>query len=96
MTLAIELDLGLVKVKWHTKNQGPSSNGSKVVVQTDRRTDGQTDGRYRLLYLHRLMVGGKNINLHKIGSYGEKIRCPIHWMPGRKRIYIATTGTLKD
>ena len=45
MTLVLKLDLDMVKMYLHTKNEVPSYSGSKVYSlnrQTDRQTDIQT------------------------------------------------------
>ena len=41
MTLILKLDLDMVKMYHHTKNEISMSTGSKVIAQTD--TDRQTD-----------------------------------------------------
>ena len=41
MTLILKLDLDMVKMYHHTKNEVSLSTGSKVIAQTD--TDTQTD-----------------------------------------------------
>ena len=43
MTLILKLDLDMVKMYLHTKNEVPMWSGSKVIVWTDCHTDGQTD-----------------------------------------------------
>ena len=43
----------MVMIHIPTKGQGQRSLGSKVRVETDRRTDKRTDGRRRLHYLTR-------------------------------------------
>ena len=43
MTLVVELDLDIVNMSHHSKNEGSISRHSKVITQTDRHTDGQTD-----------------------------------------------------
>ena len=42
MTLVLKLDLDMVKMYLHTKNEVPSYSGSKVIAGTDRHTDRQT------------------------------------------------------
>ena len=39
MTLVLTLELDLVKMYCHTKNEGFMSRHSKVIAQTDRQTD---------------------------------------------------------
>ena len=43
MTLILKLDLDMVKMYLHTKNEVSMSRGSKVIAWTDRQTDTQTD-----------------------------------------------------
>ena len=43
MTLILKLDLDMVKMYPHTKNEVSMSSGSKVIAWTDRNTDRQTD-----------------------------------------------------
>ena len=43
MTLVLKLDLDIVKIYLHTKNEVLSYNGSKVIARTDRQTHRQTD-----------------------------------------------------
>ena len=38
MTLILKLDLDIVKMYHHTKNEVSMSTGSKVIVQTDKHT----------------------------------------------------------
>ena len=42
MTLILKLDLDMVKMYLHTKNEVSMSRGSKVIALTDRNTDTQT------------------------------------------------------
>ena len=42
MTLILKLDLDMVKMYHHTKNEVSVSTGSKVIAQTDRQTHIQT------------------------------------------------------
>ncbi len=56
MTLTYIARLARVKVDLHAKDEGCRSNGSARRVVTDRRTDGQTDGRYQVHYLPRFAV----------------------------------------
>ena len=48
MTLILKLDLDMVKMYMHTKNEVSMSRGSKVIARTDRNTDRQTDGQTHL------------------------------------------------
>ena len=41
MTLKLKLDLGIVKMYHHTKNEVSVLTASKVIGQTDRQTDTQ-------------------------------------------------------
>ena len=43
MTLVLKLDLDIVKLYVCTKDEAPTSNGSKVIAWTDIQTDGWTD-----------------------------------------------------
>ena len=47
MTLILKLDLDMVKMYLHTKNEVLMWSGSKVIVWTDRHTDRQTDRQDR-------------------------------------------------
>ena len=42
MTLILKLDLDMVKMYLHAKNEVSMSSGSKVIAWTDRNTDRQT------------------------------------------------------
>ena len=42
MTLILKLDLDIVKMSHHTKNEASMIRHSKVIAQTDRQTDRQT------------------------------------------------------
>ena len=68
MTLILKLDLDMIKMYLHTKNEVPMWSSSNVIVwadrhtdrqtdgQTDRRTDGQTDTNKNITYLHLRVV----------------------------------------
>ena len=43
MTLALKLDLDMVKMSHYSKNEDSMSRHSKVIACTDRQTDRQTD-----------------------------------------------------
>ena len=43
MTLILKLDLDMVKMYHHTKNENSMSRHSKVIAQTDTHTDRHTD-----------------------------------------------------
>ena len=43
MTLILNLDLGMVKMYLHTKNEVSMSSSSKVIALTDRNTNRNTD-----------------------------------------------------
>ena len=42
MTLILKLDLDIVKMYHHMKNEVSMSTGSKVIARTDRQTDTHT------------------------------------------------------
>ena len=46
MTLVLKIDLDMVKILYHTKNEVSMSKHSKVIAQTDRHTDRQTHRQY--------------------------------------------------
>ena len=50
MTLILKLDLDMVKIYHHTKNEVSMSRHSKVIAQTDTQTDTLTD---RQTHTHR-------------------------------------------
>ena len=50
MTLILTLDLDMVKMYHHTKNEVSMSNHSKAIAQTDRQIHTQTD---RHTHTHR-------------------------------------------
>ena len=54
MTLILKLDLDMVKMYLHTKNEVSISRGSKFIAWTDRNKDRQTDRHDRKHYLHYL------------------------------------------
>ena len=56
MTLVLKLNLDIVKMYVCTKDEGPTSNGSKVIAWTDTQTDRQTDSTEIITYLHTRMV----------------------------------------
>ena len=58
LTLVLKLDLDIVKMYMCTKDETPTSNGSKVVAWTDTQTDGQThtNATEIITYLHTQMV----------------------------------------
>ena len=62
MTLIIKLDLDMVKMYLHTKNEVSMSRGSKVIVWTDRNTDThtQTDMTENITYPHTRVVKKHN------------------------------------
>ena len=43
MTLILKLDLDMVKMYYHTKNEVSMSRHLKIIAHTDRQTDRQTD-----------------------------------------------------
>ena len=59
MTLVLKLDLDMVKMSYHTKNEDSMSRHSKVIAcaDTDRQTDIQTVWKHYL----PSYVGGKNV-----------------------------------
>ena len=46
MTLVLKLDLDIVKMYHHTKNEISMSRHSKVIARTDRQTHRHTDRQY--------------------------------------------------
>ena len=56
MTLILKLDLDMVKMYLHTKNEVPSYISSKVIAWTDRHTETQTDLNEIITYSHTRMV----------------------------------------
>ena len=62
MTLILKLDLDIVKIDHHTKNEVSMSTGSKVIARTDIHTDRHTDTMKTLTLPHTREV---------------KITCPI-------------------
>ena len=58
MTLILKLDLDMVKMYLHTKNEVSMSRGSKVIVIacTDRQTDRHTDMTKNITYPHTRVV----------------------------------------
>ena len=55
MTLILKLDLDIVKIYHHTKNEVSMSTGSKVIARTDTHTDTQTHTQTRRKhYLYRI------------------------------------------
>ena len=58
MTLILKLDLDMVKMYLHTKNEVSMSSGSKVIAWTDRnrQTHRQTDMTENITYLHTRVV----------------------------------------
>ena len=57
MTLILKLDLDIIKMYHHTKNEVSTSIPSKVIAQTDTQTHSQTDRQtnthtYTLLLPH--------------------------------------------
>ena len=64
MTLILKLDLDMVKMYLHTKNEVSMLSGSKVIAWTDRNTDRQThtqtDRHDQKHYLPAYAGGNKN------------------------------------
>ena len=52
MTLILKLDLDMVKMYYHTKNEVSMSTHSKVIAKTDTHTHTQTD-RWTDRHTHR-------------------------------------------
>ena len=59
MTLILKLDLDMVKMCLHTKNEAPRFSGSKIIAWTDGHTDRQTDRLERNYYLSACADGNK-------------------------------------
>ena len=70
MTLILKLDLDMVKMYHHIKNEVSMSTGSKVIAQTDthRQTDTHTDTTKTLPLPHTREVTmlGLVTNVHKL------------------------------
>ena len=49
MTLILKLNLDIVKMYHHTKNEGSMSSDSKVIARADTQTDRQTNAMKTLL-----------------------------------------------
>ena len=63
MTVILKLDLDMVKMYLHTKNEVSMSSSSKVIVWTDRNTDRQTyrhTDRHDWKHYLPAYMGGKN------------------------------------
>ena len=56
MTVIFKLDLDMVKMYLHTKNEISMSRGSKVIAWTDRDTDRQADMTENITYPHMRVV----------------------------------------
>ena len=62
MTLILKLDIDMVKMYLHPKNEVPMSRGSKVIALTDRKTqidrqtDRQKDTTENITYPHTRLV----------------------------------------
>ena len=56
MTLILKFHLAMVKMYLYTENEIPSHSGSKVIAQTDRHTDRQTDLTEFITYPHTRMI----------------------------------------
>ena len=59
MTLVLKLDLDMVKMYYHTRNEDSMSRHSKVIAQRDKQTDRHTDSMKTLPCRIR---GGNNYN----------------------------------
>ena len=70
MTLILKIDLDMVKMYLHTKNEVSMSRGSKVIAwtdrntdtQTDRQTDRETDTTENITYPHTRVITMENID----------------------------------
>ena len=56
LTLILKLDLDMVNMYLHTKNEVPMWNGSKVIVWTDTQMNRQTDTTENITYPHSRVV----------------------------------------
>ena len=56
MTLILKLNLDMVRMYLHTKNEVSVSSSSKVIVCTDGHTDRQTDMTENMTYPHMRVV----------------------------------------
>ena len=72
MTLVLKLDLYMVKMQHHTKNEVSMSTHSKVIAQTDRQTHRHDENITSTAY-----VGGKNGSNPKQSSDIEKMFCVL-------------------
>ena len=90
MTLILNLDLDMVKMYLHTKNEVSMSSGSKVIAGTDRNTDTQTDTNDRKHYLPAYAGGNYMKNSKRLRGTRIEIRCkkefifdflPVHLLP---------------
>ena len=82
MTLILKLELDMVKMQHHTKNEVSMSTHSKVIAWTDKRTDRQTQRK------HRVTIPCKRSfdftwNLHEI----QRISGEIHPKPYKIRCF---------
>ena len=60
MTLILKLDLDIVKMYHHTKNEVSMSTGSKVIARTEQHTHRHTRRHYENI-TSTAYVGGKNL-----------------------------------
>ena len=61
MTLILKVDLDMVKMYLHTKNEVSMLRGSKVIAWTDRNTDTQTDRHDQKHYLPAYAGGNSSV-----------------------------------
>ena len=74
MTFILKLDLGMVRMYLHTKNEVSMSCSSKVIVctdgHTDKQTDRQTDRHDRKHYLLTYAGGSNRLEILSSGKPG--------------------------
>ena len=70
MTLVLKLDLDMVKMYHHTKNEVSLSRHSKVIACTDRQTHRQYEN---ITFPHTQAVINKNFNTHTKENYQKKM-----------------------
>ena len=80
MTLILKLDLDIVKMYHHTKNEDSMSTPSKVIAQTDTQTYRHTDTHTHRQYENitsTAYVGGNYTSLTFFGSFGIHANEPM-------------------
>ena len=63
MTLILKLDLDIVQIYLHAKNEIPGEKAKKVMARRDRRTDIQPDTNENITYPHsRVETNTENLS----------------------------------